>query len=327
MNSFDPPPFHPHRFFRGGHLQTLASIRKNPAPNLPTVRHEVAVSDGDTIMLHDDRPQPWESGAPAMLLVHGLTGCYAAPYMLRLAQRFFDQGVRVFRMDMRGCGAGVDTASQLTHAGRSDDVIAALGKVASLTSEGPILATGISLSANQLLRAAGRIGAGLDERPDWFDRVQRIAAVAPPLDLFRCSENMNRMSRRPYNRYFIHWLLKRVPSQVKLRDDFHRAMAGPKPKTLWQLDDRFTAPLSGFRDAAEYYQESSAIQDAKHNPVATLVLAAKDDPLVPINCFVEDADVWPGTTRLIVKDTGGHIGYIDRSGRSWMDEVLSAWFQ
>ena len=89
MNSFDPPPFVPHPFFRGGHLQTIVPIRRGSDDHLPTVRHEVAVSDGDTITLHDDRPAEWVSGAPAMLLIHGLAGCHAAPYMIRLAQRFY----------------------------------------------------------------------------------------------------------------------------------------------------------------------------------------------------------------------------------------------
>tara|TARA_R110002049_G_scaffold2750_4_gene21867 strand:- start:4493 stop:5479 length:987 start_codon:yes stop_codon:yes gene_type:complete len=322
-------------------------------PVLPTVRHEVAVSDGDRIILHEDKPPAWRTGQPAMLLIHGLTGCHAAPYMLRMAQRFFDQGVRVYRMDMRGSGAGMDAASQLTHAGRSDDVIAALGTVAKQTAAriadpaqesvsgqiagpvaqagavaeaGPIWATGISLSANQLLRAAGRIGAGLQERPVWFDRIKRIAAVAPPLDLAQCSKNMNRLSRRFYNRYFIHWLLKRIPSQVRTRDDFQRALAGPRPRTLWQLDDRFTAPLSGFRDAADYYEQSSAIAVTRHNPIETLVLTAKDDPLVPIECFTEPGDIWPESTCLHVTPTGGHVGFINRHGRSWMDDALLSWF-
>ena len=326
MNSFDPPPFRPHRLLRGGHLQTLASIGKTVELNLPTVRHEVEVSDGDSVVLHDDQPKAWRSGEPTLMLVHGLTGCHSAPYMLRLARRFFDRGIRVFRMDMRGCGAGIDAASQLTHAGRSADIVAALDAVANETNEGPLWATGISLSANQLLRASGRIGEGRDDRPDWFDRLERIAAVAPPLDLIRCSKNMNRFSRRPYNRYFIHWLLQRVPSQVRLRADFQQAMSGPKPKTLWQLDDRFTAPLSGFKDASHYYTESSAKSAVRHNRVPTLVLASQDDPLVPIPCFTADPGIWPATTQLMITKTGGHVGFIDRRGSSWMDEVLASWF-
>jgi predicted alpha/beta-fold hydrolase len=56
------------------------------------------------------------------------------------------------------------------------------------------------------------------------------------------------------------------------------------------------------------------------------VLAAADDPIVPIGCFVDDKDQWPASTQLVVTRTGGHVGFIDRNKRSWMDEVVQAWF-
>ena len=80
----------------------------------------------------------------------------------------------------------------LAHAGRSDDVVAALDMIAAKSKQGPMLAIGVSLGAGQLLRAVGRIGCGVSIRPAWFERLARIAVVAPPLDLRRCSVNMQR---------------------------------------------------------------------------------------------------------------------------------------
>ena len=202
--------------------------------------------------------------------------------MVRLANRFTRLGHRVFRADMRGSGAGTALARQLNHAGRSDDLMLALGFAAKMTESGQLQAAGVSLGANQLLRGVGRIGAGLDETPTWFSRLERIAAVAPPLDLLRCSVNMQRLSRRLYNYYFIRQLLHRIPSQVRERDDCQAILAGPRPKTLRELDDRMTAPLSGFVDAAEYYDFASAKHVVMHNPVETLLIAAEDDPIVPV---------------------------------------------
>ncbi len=326
MTDFQPPPFDPHLLIRGGHLQTIVSIRSVLGTDLNPQRHVVPVSDDDAIVLHEDRPAVWRSGDGSMLLVHGLSGCHSAPYMLRLTCQMMRRGICVFRMDMRGCGAGHEMAANLTHAGRSDDILAALGAIAEQTGSGPIAAVGVSLGANQLLRAVGRIGAGLDPTPDWFDRFVRIAAVAPPLDLQRCSDNMQRWLMRPYNYYFIRSLLARTPPRVRQREDYQRQVSAGRPKTLRELDDRFTAPLSGFADAVEYYAASSANQVVEHNPVPTLVLAAADDPIVPIGCFVDDKDQWPTSTKLVVAKTGGHVGFVDRQGSSWMDQLLNAWF-
>lgn len=326
MTEFQPPPFDPHLLFRGGHLQTIVSIRSTLGTDLMPKQHTVAVSDGDAIVLHDDCPPEWREGDESMLLIHGLAGCHAAPYMLRLADQLVRRGVRVFRMDMRGCGAGHALAANLTHAGRSEDILVALDAIAQLTQAGPIAAAGISMGACQLLRAVGRIGAGKDAKPQWFDRLARIAAVAPPVDLQRCSDNMLRWSLRPYNYYFIRGLLARAPARVKQREDYQRELAAGRPKTLRELDDRFTAPLSGFADAVEYYSKSSANQVVRHNQVPTLVLAAADDPIVPIGCFVDDKDQWPASTRLVIAKTGGHVGFVDRRRSSWMDQLLWAWF-
>ncbi len=325
--TFEVPPFRPHPFYRGGHLQTIVAIGSARVTDLDPTRHMVEVSDGDRIVLHEDRPQDWDPRCGSMLLVHGISGCHAAPYMMRLSRLFFHRGMRVFRMDMRGCGAGNALTANLTHAGRSDDILAALSTVADVTQSGPIAAIGVSLGANQILRAVGRVGAGIDPTPGWFSRLDRIALVAPPLDLQRCSDNMQRLLLRPYNYYFIRSLMSRTPPRVRQREDFQQRAAGRRPRTLRELDDWFTAPLSGFSGAADYYAESSANLVTRENPVRTLVLAAEDDPIVPIGCFVDDPTQWPETTSLVVAPTGGHVGFVDRARKSWMDQVMDAWFE
>lgn len=135
--------------------------------------------------------------------------------MVRLADQFTRLGIRVFRLEMRGCGFSAEHSRQLTHAGRSDDCLAALSYIAKITGDGEMAAVGVSLGGNQLLRAAGRIGAGLDTLPVWAARWKRLVAVSPPIDLLRCSDNLQRPLLRAYNRYFIGNLLRRLPDQIR----------------------------------------------------------------------------------------------------------------
>ncbi|MCH1439922.1 MAG: alpha/beta fold hydrolase [Rubripirellula sp.] len=246
--------------------------------------------------------------------------------MLRLAERFLKLGSRVFRMDMRGCGAARPLARNLAHAGRSDDVVSALQFISAKSQKGPVLAIGVSLGAGQLLRAVGRIGCGVAIKPVWFERLERIAVVAPPLDLRRCSVNMQRWSLRPYNYYFIRLLLDSVPPGVLQRAEFQKAILERRPRTLWELDDRITAPLSDFDGAEDYYDQASACHVASFNTVPTLVLAAADDPIVPVGCFTDNPGLWPPTTRLFITNTGGHMGFLDRRRKCWVDEALVSWF-
>ncbi len=322
------PPFVPHPLIRGGHLQTILSLRGPQGSELQPRLHWVTLDDGDALALHDDLPIRWVPGDPSVMLIHGLCGCRLSPYMIRLAHRFTRLGVRVFRLEQRGCGLAHDRCGKITHAGRSDDCLAALARIAELTGEGPIAAVGVSLGGNQLLLAAGRIGAGLDSRPPWADRWTRLVAVSPPIDLVRCSANMQRPLLRGYNRYFIGHLMRRLPTHVRQSPELMSRCVRPWPKTLRELDDRITAPLSGFGGADDYYTRCSSTGLIDAIKVDSLILTAADDPIVPVDCFTAIAPRIADhrAVRLMIAPGGGHVGFVARgSERFWMDRVIEQW--
>lgn len=321
------PPFRPHLLLRGGHLQTIfGTLVADAAPPALVVaaRHQVDLPDGDAIVLHENRPPGWKQHAPAVLLIHGLCGCHTANYMVRLATRFYRLGVRTFRMDMRGCGAALQLARQLTHAGRSDDVLAALRRIASIT-DGPLWVVGVSLGGNQVLRGLGEVGSDPARLGFPPERLARAAAVCPPVDLRRCSDHMQRLAAWPYNRYFVRLLLRRIPPGVRQSEAFQQIDLQRTPRTLRQLDEQFTAPLSGFASADHYYAEASAAPRVSDNRVPTLVLASDDDPLVPAASIQQVR--WPAETNLCITRRGGHVGFLGSGPqRRWMDDCLLRWF-
>lgn len=322
------PHFVPHPLIRGGHLQTILSLRAPQRQPLRPRLHWVQLADGDALALHDDEPAGWLPGGPSVMLVHGLCGNRNSPYMLRLAHRFTALGVRVFRLEMRGCGAGRDRSAGITHAGRSDDCMAALGRIAEITTAGPIAAVGISLGGNQLLLAAGRMGKGLEPRPPWAERWTRLVAVSPPIDLVRCSENMQRRLLRGYNRYFIRHLMQRLPASIRQSPERMAHCRRPWPRTLRELDDRITAPLNGFAGADDYYQRCSSAGLVQAIQIPALILSAADDPIVPADCFTAIAPQLAAhhAVRLLIAPGGGHAGFFARgTERFWMDQVIEAW--
>ncbi len=320
MQHFSPPPFQPDPWIRGGHLQTLASLRRARLEVPVDTRHVVRLPDGDALVLHETGRDPTDR---VMVLFHGLSGCHAAPYMVRMASQFLQRSWKVYRVDMRGCGAAREHARQISHAGRSEDVGAALDFIAHRHPAARLAAIGVSLGGNQLLRFAGRVGAGRECRTAGFEQLHRLGVVAPPIDLIRCSENMQRVSRRLYNYFFIRTLLSGAAPGIRQHELFQRAARQRRPRTLLELDDSLTAPISGFDGALDYYRRCGAAEVVANNPVETLVLAARDDPIVPVDCFLRDD--WPRTTRVLISPTGGHAGFLARGGRFWMDECLVHW--
>jgi hypothetical protein len=314
--------FHPPWWLRSGHAQTLAAAFVPwRLPRYRAVSRHVELDDGDIVVVHDDCPPDWRPGHTAALLMHGLGGCHRSPLLVRLTERLAARGVRVFRLDLRACGAGVGLARRPYHAGRSEDLASVVDAIlhwcgaASGSSFGihrhaasPLVVVGVSLSGNILLKYLG-------EAPDRVPTaLVRAMAVNPPIDLTRSIATLSGPINRWYDRHFVASLVRQLEDHFRRRPDAPRPAPRHRPRRLHDFDDWFTAPLGGFPDARTYYERCSAAQFMSHIRVPTLVLTARDDPLVPVDMFESDCARWPDNVHLEVAGGGGHVGYIARRG-------------
>jgi predicted alpha/beta-fold hydrolase len=93
-----------------------------------------------------------------------------------------------------------------------------------------------------------------------------------------------------------------------LADDVTLARA----RTLWDFDDVVTAPVHGFRDAADYYARSSSLGYLARVRVPALLLSAVDDPFLPAAVLDEVRAVAAANPALSVEFPahGGHVGFV-----------------
>ena len=333
--------FRPAWWLPGGHAQTLsAAFWKGPQPPEQGIARQIALPDGDALVALDDRPPQWKAGDPAILMMHGLSGCARNPFLVRVAAKLVQRGVRVFRLNLRSCGAGAGLARMPYHAGRSGDLKAAVSAVIELcrepaaertptsvppgprgpgygtTGSSPLTLFGMSLSGNLLLKYLG------EEGPNVPEAVKRAIAINPPIDLARSIRTLERPLNRAYDRHFVQALIGHVRQQSTLRPDF-AALPDPLPRTLFDFDDRFTATHGGYPDALAYYQHASSQSRIPHITVPTLILTAQDDPLVPVAMFHEQRVHWPESVQLAITRGGGHLGYVGSShgdpDTRWLD--------
>jgi len=316
------PVFKQFSLVRGGHAQTLAGVFF-PGKQSPyrAVQWKVRLEDDDAIVLHDDEPRGWNRTAGVSLLVHGLAGCQASPYMVRAAQKLRDVGIRTFRMDLRGCGAGEGLARNPYHAGRSDDVLAALREVVRLCPGSPVSLIGFSLGGNLVLKLLG-------ETPDAVpEPLKRAMVVNPAMDLAACSKALARPAARFYDRHLVKHLWKQLQRRNQMFPESQMPEIKRTPRRVIEFDELFTAPVAGFESAEHYYARCSSSQFLSNVRVSTLILAARDDPLVPVHIF-EKVTVSPAVV-LHIAEGGGHLGYIGRRGvdpdRRWMDWRIIDW--
>jgi predicted alpha/beta-fold hydrolase len=179
------------------------------------------------------------------------------------------------------------------------------------------------MGANIVLKLAGELGQLAPAN------LASVMAVAPPIDLIACSRNMQRRVNRIYDRTFVKSLVAHIARRrLVVPDALHRPL-NPPPRRLVDFDTVFTAPLSGFADAEDYYVRASSGALLRHIAVPTLILSAANDPIVPVRPF-ETASYSP-TTKLHITPCGGHLGFISRRGhdpdRRWLDWRVVEWIE
>ena len=312
-----PLDFRPHKLLRGGHLQTLAGIYwPTQLPEYEATEYLVDVSEGDQIALHDDCPADWIATSQVVLLIHGLAGCHGSGYMVRLAARLKRKGIRVFRMDMRGTGAAAGRAKLPGHAGRTEDAAAAIRFIADHCPEAPVTIVGFSMGGNIALGTL----ANASQHP--IGNLRCGIAVSPPVDLSRCCRELRIGVGNFYDKYLIRHLKKRWTENGGEFGEAH-------PTSIYEFDDKVTAPISGYRDAEDYYADASSGPRLREISLPTKILAAKDDPIVAFGA-IDDAER-SRHVELFVTESGGHLGFFgSEPGQSvpanrWMDWKLESW--
>lgn len=315
------PPFEPPAWLRCNHVQTVAGrYLVNGGQLLESTAHEVALEDGDRLCVLESVPRGWSLTDPAAILVHGLAGCARSPYVVRFARRLVRLGLRVVRMNLRGAGAGFGLARGIYHAGRSDDLRSVIDWVANRAPGSPIALAGFSLGASLALKLAAEAA----DRP--VDGLDCVLAANPPIDLIACAEAMRQPQNRLYDWNFVRWLRAEV---TRLHRRFPEL--GPpdlrQVRSVYEFDDRYTAPRNGFASALDYYTRSSALPLIPGIRLPGLVIHADDDPFIPAAPFHNVR--FPANLRFELVRQGGHLGYISRvpwqGDRRWLETRMAVW--
>ena len=98
-------------------------------------------------------------------------------------------------------------------------------------------------------------------------------------------------------------------------------------RTLYEFDDRYTAPRAGFASADDYYSRCSVSRTIGRIELPGLVVHAMDDPFIGAEPFLH-IEKPPALIVELVRH-GGHLGYLSRTpwmgSRRWLDSRLSTW--
>lgn len=341
--------YHAPAWLRGRHLQTIWPSLLAPKP-LPAYRRERwDTPDGDFIdldwaLLDQDNSAGGTAGdtaggtahntaritaqsvpRPLLALFHGLEGNSGSHYSRTLMAAANDRGCDGVVIHFRGCSGELNRMPRAYHSGDSDEADWVLRRISARRSQdgsaGLLLAAGISLGGNVLLKWLG-------ERGNAADFVAAAAAVSPPQDLHAGALRLSRGFNRLYALNFLVTLRRKSVAMLERYPGLFDAKQVAASRDFFEFDELVTAPLHGFKSAMDYWQRSSCRQFLGGITVPTLIINALNDPFLPVQALARPAEV-STAVELHYPREGGHVGFLRGAppGKlDWLAEQLFAHF-
>jgi len=305
----------------GGNLQTIWPAlysRRVFGPRPQYRRERWTTPDQDFIDVD------WLQAPPSrtlLVMFHGLEGSSASYYAEAFADFARTRGFAFAVPHFRGCSGELNHGPRAYHSGDFEEIGWILARLRQ-QHQGAILAVGISLGGNALLRWAEEMGEQAAQVVD------AVASVSSPIDLAASGWAIGRgFNRLVYTRRFLATMKPKALQKLAQHPGLFNAETLRAANDLYAFDNVFTAPLHGFKSTEDYWSRASAKPHLHQIRLPALVVNARNDPFVPAWSLPRQRDVGNRVT-LWQPAHGGHVGFpkgpIPGHVRS-MPEAVGGW--
>lgn len=315
-------PFRPAWWLPEGHSQTL--WRKFAgSKSVNHRRQRIELTDGDFIDLDWSADTEQAESEYIVLIVHGLCGCSESSYVLELQSHLNHMQMSNVAMNLRGCSGESNRQARTYHSGVSEDLLEVINTLNSEYPDKVLITVAYSLGANVLLKYLGEAGAA--------SPLEKAIAVSTPFTLSLCSQAMLSGLSRIYGQYFTRRLhaafvekmerFKETENEGEL-DKLHALGDISTIESVWEFDEKVTAPLHGFKSAEDYYQQCSSIGFLDSIDTNTLLIQSSDDPMIPPASLPRPNQLSP-TVRFELLAKGGHVGFVNGGRIRWLEKRIT----
>lgn len=297
-------------FLPGGHLQTIVPSFRI-VKGVRYQRERFTTEDDDFLDLD------WcKSGNNRIaLLSHGLEGNTERPYILGMVRAFTRHGWDALAWNYRGCSGEVNRKLRWYHSGETGDLHSVISHIIAQNAYKQIALIGFSLGGNMTLKYLGEQGSSI------HPLISGAATFSVPTDLKSGALKLAKKSNYIYMRRFLKSLHEKICAKMQMLPGQINDEGFSKIKTFMDFDNRYTAPIHGFRDADDYFAKASSRQFLDRIRIPTLLVSAKNDPfLAPPSFPYEEAERNPQLF-FEAPDSGGHNGFftIGNGGEYWLE--------
>src|SRR6266852_4106810 len=153
------PAFEPHAWLRNGHAMTIAAAywpRRFALPKAEARLFRVAEDSQLLAACH------WQEGkrkdVPVIAIVHGLEGSCDSNYVMGIAEKAYQRGLHVVRLNQRNCGGSEKFTPTLYNSGLSEDYRAVFEELTEGDGFTQVFFVGYSMGGNLVTKMAGSTG-------------------------------------------------------------------------------------------------------------------------------------------------------------------------
>jgi predicted alpha/beta-fold hydrolase len=306
MPLIDSSSYQPPFYLRNGHLQTIYPSLFRRVRALPYQRERIDTPDGDFLDLD------WScvGGRDLGIISHGLEGHSQRHYVLGMAGMLNRNGWDALAWNYRSCSGQVNRRLRFYHNGAIDDLHTVVQHAHQSRRYRSVVLIGFSLGGNLTLVYLGERGSAISHG------IAGAVLFSVPCDLAAGAHELAQFKCGLYMRYFLSSLHQKIRAKMEIMPgriddhDFHRI------KNFKQYDDRYTAPLHGFKSAEDYWEKCSSLAFISGVRVPALMVNALDDPFLAGDCYPRKEAAESDYLFLETPVSGGHVGFIQSNHKN-----------
>ncbi len=297
----------PHLF--NGHLETVVPSVFRKVDGVNYQRQRLELVDGDFLDLD------WLRGNNSRLVIisHGLEGSSHRHYCSGMARYFFAHNWDALAWNCRSCSGEMNRLPRFYHHGATEDLqtVVAYALKCGYTT---IALVGFSMGGSLSLKYAG------EQKENLPHAIKAIVTFSVPCDLGSSAKELDKPANWFYRNRFLKKLEKKIKAKAILFPDQIDATHFEKIRTFQEFDDRYTAPLHHFKNAADFYAKASAKNYLPGIQIPSLIVNAENDPFLPAACYPTEVAATHARIFLEIPPRGGHVGFSLPNNRlNWME--------
>ncbi|MDQ7782021.1 MAG: alpha/beta fold hydrolase [Desulfomonilaceae bacterium] len=303
--------YQPHWPFTNPHVQTVFPTLFRKVTGVRYRRERIETPDGDFIDLDFSET----AADKAVVILHGLEGDSSRNYVLGMVKAFNQSGRDAVAMNFRGCSGECNGKLRFYHSGDTADLHTVVTHLSEQYRYSQVALIGFSLGGNVVLKYLGERGDSV------LPEIRKAAAFSVPCDLASSSNRISEPSNRIYLKRFLRMLRKKIRMKMQVMPDFIDDRGYETIRSFKEFDDRYTAPMNGFKNAEDYWEKSSCKPFLTSIAVPTILISAADDPFLPDSCYPRMEALENPFLSLEIPGHGGHVGFVafTEQGRYWSE--------